>query len=335
MPDSRNHKTTRARRRLRIRIAMLFAMASASTGCLWFDDYRLGNRDFRREDYPYAIVRLERFVAKSPRSSAMPTGFFGKRLTDQREVALVNLGQSYMGMRIYQDAERVFDQYEREYPQGRFLELARQSLAKIHESTDKRRQQLASDVAAAQKEAERIKANLANRPNDTDLLVALGSAYWKIGQYKSAGESYLKAIEINPKLRESPLLLERLIFDINGSLVPIVNPEQRVALEHERQPLVLEDLHDYTSRGVDDFFSSARRFYMVTGTVRNRSTRPILGVQVQVTFYDALEQILEVGTASIGTLYPRESRPFVVRSGLDAEAMGNIVRYHTQPLFQQ
>ncbi|MCX8037424.1 MAG: tetratricopeptide repeat protein [Candidatus Sumerlaeia bacterium] len=313
----------------------VFLVALFVSACAWLDDYRLGNRDFRNEDYPYAIIRLERYLEHSPSPVAKPQSYLDRRNVERRELALINLAQAYQKMNIHHDAERVFSQYEREFPQGRFIELARQSREKIRQSREDRRKLLASEIAEAQKEAERIRGELAVTPNNADLLVALGHACWKMGQYKTAGESYLKAIEINPKLRENPLLLERLIFDINGNLIPITNPEQRVAMENERQPLVIENLHDYTSRGVGDFFSSARRFYMVTGTVRNRSTRPILGVQVEVTLYDAMEQILEVGTASIGTLYPRESRPFVIRSGLDAEAMGNIARYRCQPLYQQ
>lgn len=319
-----------------LRFAAAVLLAGLATGCIWLDDYRLGNRNYRQEDYTYAIIRLQRFLERSPKpATANPQGFFDKRAAERREVALVNLAQAYLKMQIYHDSERTFTQYQREFPNGRFQELARASIARIHQSQDDRQQKLATDIASAQKEAERLKTDVSVRPTDADLRIALGNAYWKVGQYKSAGESYLKAIEINPKLRDNPLLLERLIFDINGNLIPVTNPEQRVALEHERQPLVLEDLHEFTSRGIDDFFSSRRRFYMVTGTVRNRSTRPILGVQIEVTLYNALDRILEVGTASIGTLYPRESRPFVVQSGLDAEAMGNVTRYRAQPLFQQ
>jgi tetratricopeptide (TPR) repeat protein len=303
--------------------AALATVSFGSLSCHWLENYHAANWDFKHEDYPYAIIRYQKFLEEY------------RDPTYKREIALINLGRSYMAMQAPRDAEKIFDQYEREFPKGSFLETARESVAKIRRTADSRQKQMASDIASAQKESERIQAELAARPNDADLLVALGHAHWKMGRYKTAGESYLKAIEINPKLRDNPLMLERLIFDINGNLIPITNPQQRVALENERDPVVMEGLHEYTSRGVDDFFSSRRRFYTVTGTVRNRSTRPILGVRIEVTLYDALGQILEVGTADIGTLYPRDSRPFVAQSGLDAEAMGNVARYRCRPLFQQ
>lgn len=316
-------KTTRGRGLWYLSVPALMAIVLMGVSCRWVENYHAANWDFKHQDYPYSIVRYQKFLEEYHKP------------TEKREIALINLGRSYMEMQANRDAERTLRQYESEFPKGRFLDAARQSLAKMRRTTDDRQKQLASGIAAAQKESEQIQVELAKRPNDTDLLVALGNAHWKMGQYKSAGEAYLKAIEIAPKLRENPLLLERLIFDLNGNLIPVTNPEQRVALENEREPLAIEDLHDYTSRGVDDFFSSRQRFYMVTGTVRNRSTRPILGVRVEVTFFNALEQILEVGTAEIGTLYPRDSRPFVVRSALDAEAMGNIARYRSRPLYQQ
>jgi len=310
-------------------------MAALAYSCVWFDDYRIGSRNFKQQDYPYAVIRYERFLERAPKPATGQTGFFARRMTDRREVAMINLGQSYLKMDDYYDAERIFARYGAEFPKGHFTEAARQGSAKVREHYAERQKRLLADVAAAQKDAERIQADLAKKPRDPDLLVTLGNAFWKMGQYKSAGETYLKAIEINPKLRENRLLQERLIFDVNGNLVPVVNPQQRIALENEREPLVVEDVHDYTSRGTEDFVSSRRIYYMVTGTVRNRSTRPILGARVEVTFYSALDKILEVGTASIGTLYPQESRPFVVKAGLDAEAMGNITRYRCQPLFQQ
>jgi tetratricopeptide (TPR) repeat protein len=306
-----------------------------ASSCIWFDDYHIGRRNFKQQDYPYAVIRYERFLERAPKPATGSKGIFAKRMADRREVTMIELGQSYLKMDDYYDAERVFARYQTEFPKGHFIEAARQGSAKVREHYAERQRRLLADAAAAQKDAERIQADLTKKPGDPDLLVALGNAYWKMGQYKSAGESYLKAIEIKPKLKENRLLQERLIFDMNGNLVPIVSPQQRVALENEREPLVIEDVHDYTSRGTEDFVSSRRIYYMVTGTVRNRSTRPILGARVEVTFYNALDKILEVGTASIGTLYPQESRPFVVKAGLDAEAMGNITRYRCQPLFQQ
>ena len=316
-------RPTFAKRLYQLRFSAAIVCASLAVSCHWVDNYYAANRDFKHQDYPYSIVRYQRFLGEY------------KRPSEKREIALINLGRSYMEMRAYLDAERVFEQYLIEFPEGRFLETAREGLAQVQRTNDERRQRLAGDIAAAQKEAEQIEAKLSERPNDPDLLVALGNAHWKVGRYKSAGEAYLKAIEINPLLRDNPLLLERLIFDMNGNLIPITSPQQRIAIENEREPLVIENLHEYASRGVNDFFSSRRSFYMVTGMVRNRSTRPILAVRVEATFYDALEQILEVGTASIGTLYPKESRPFVVNSALDAETMGNIAQYRCEALFQR
>ena len=306
-----------------LRIAALVVIACGAVSCRWVSDYYVGNHNFKREDYPYSIVRYERFLEKY------------RKPKRKREIALVNLGRSYMAMRAYRDAEQTFARYEQEFPDGYFLDATRQSLAQLRKVADNHYQQLAQQVEAAKKEAKQIEAELAQQPNDADLLIALGNAHWKMGQYKSAGEAYLRAIEVKPELRDNPLLLERLIFDMQGNLVPVTSPDQLVALRKEREPLVIESLHERTSRGVGDFSSARRRFYMVTGMIRNRSTRPILGVQVEVTLYDGLGQILEVGTATIGTLYPQQSRPFVVRSGLDAEAMNNIMRYRCQPLYQQ
>jgi len=314
-------KTKRAIFRLAAPLLALVLLTSCSR---WISDYYWANWvEFRQGDYSYAIVRYKRFLEKY------------RKPTRKREVALINLGRSYMAMKDYFDAQMTFETYIKEFPEGDFVNVARQNLDQIRRVADTRRQQLAKQFEQAKARASRLEAELAKKPNDPDLLVALGNAYWEMGRYNSAGKAYLKAIEIKPELKSNPLMLERLIFDINGNLIPIKSPEDRIKLEREREPLVIENLHDYKSRGFNDFYSGRRRIYIVTGTVRNRSTRPILGVEVEITFFDAIGQILDVETARIGTLYPQQSRPFVVRAGVDAETMNNITRYRCRTFYKQ
>jgi len=304
------------------RISALLLISVIALACRSMGDYYAADRDFRRKDYPYSIIRYERFLERNPQPS------------NHREVALIRLAQSYQAMREFTKAERAFALYEQEYPEGRFAEATREALAGVRGRAAEREKKLAQSIASARQESERLLKELEQKPKNPELLLALGNTYWTMGQYKSAGESYLKAIEQRPALRENELLSERLFFDLSGRLV-VVSPEERVALERELEPLAIENVHAYDSRGPLDFFASSSRYYIVTGAVRNRSTRPLMGVQVEVTIYDPLEQILEVGTAQIGTLYPQQSRPFVVKSALDAEAMNNIARYRVRPLFQQ
>jgi tetratricopeptide (TPR) repeat protein len=306
------------------RVLVLVSLVAMTAGCRWWSDFYVGNRDFRHQDYHYSIVRYERFLDKYP-----------DKPSKRREVAMIRLGESYRKTRAYTSAERIFSDYLRDFPDGSFSDAAQEALREIRNESQERAQRRAKDVMAAQREIERLNAELEKQPGDADRLVALGHAYWTSGQYKSAGEAYLKAIEVKPELRENALLLERLIFDMQGNLVPVVSLEQRVALERERDPLVVEAVNDYNSRSPLDFYSARRNLYVVSGRVRNRSTRPILGVRVEVVFYDSLEQIIEVRTESIGTLYPQQSRPFVVKAQFDAERMNNIPRYKIQPLFQQ
>lgn len=307
-----------------MKILVLAILATGLAGCQLANDFFVpGNRDLRNEEYTYAVLRSERFLEKYTKPKK------------RREMAMINLGRAYVELRTYSDARRVFEQYLAEFPNGRFAGVAQDSLGRIGQVAQDRKDAQAQSVAEALKTVEALQSKVNAESKTPELLVALGNAYWKLGQYKSAGETYLEAITLKPELRSDPLLMERLIFDINGNLIPIESPAQRVALEREREPLVVENVHNYTSRGSSDFYSARSRFYVVTGSVRNRSTRPILGVKLQVTLYDSLQQILEVGTSNVGTLYPQQSRPFVVKSGLDAEAMNNISRYECQAIYQQ
>ena len=321
-----------------LRVVALFIVVGAMASCSWYADYRMGKHSFEGEDWPYAIIGYRNVVDKThvpPARRDKPQNLYQRWKGRKREVALINLGLAYMNMKANHDAQTVFQQYQKEFPEGRFVGSAQQSIEDIHRQTQDRDGEMTRKITAAQKEVDRVKAELEKDGNNPDLLVALGNAHWQMGQFQSAGEAYLKAIELKPDLKDSSLLLERLIFDMKGNLVPIKSREELVALRHEREPLVIENVRERRSRGSEELFSARRRFFDVTGTVRNRSTRPILGVRVEVTFHDALDQIIDVGSYSIGTLYPQQSRPFIVRVGLDTEAMNNVTRYRCQPLYQQ
>lgn len=305
-----------------MRTTVFIVLLATLASCRAAGDYFAANRHFRQKDYPFSILRYERFLEKHRSAGRM------------RQNALIRLAQSYDSMHVAFDADKSYSRYLKEYPDGQFADEARESLGRLQEARAQRKEERAQELAAARKNIEDLKSQLRASPSDTDILLALGHDYWKTGQYREAGEAYLKAIELRPELRTSPILSERLLFDVQGRLV-VLSPQDRVTLDIEQEPLVIEGLHERRSRGIQDFFTPRRTFYEISGTVRNRSTWPVMGVEVQVTLLDPLEQILEVGTAPIGTLYPQQSRPFLVRSGLDAEAMGNITRYRVQPIFQE
>lgn len=328
----------RGRRTLVLRVAGLLIMAAGLSSCSWLADYSLGRKAFRKDDWPFAVIGYRNVVDKTREPAAKrdkPKGIIRRWVSRRREVSMYNLATAYMNMKAYHDAKQVYTQYQREFPDGRFLGASHQALEDIGRRLSDRDSELNRKLAQAEKEIARIKGQLEAGGDNPELLVALGHAYWQIGQFQSAGEAYLRAIELKPELRENPLLLERLIFDMRGNLVPIKSRDELVALRNERDPLVIENVRERRARGGDELFSARRRFFEVTGTVRNRSTRPILGVRVEVTFHNALDQIIDVGSYSIGTLYPQQSRPFIVRVGLDAEAMNNVSRYRCQPLYQQ
>jgi hypothetical protein len=97
--------------------------------------------------------------------------------------------------------------------------------------------------------------------------------------------------------------------DAGGRLQPLT-PEQVRTLEREDRPLVAFNTNHYTARDSDNLSNGQKRFYNVTGLVRNQSSRLLHDVEVEVRFYNAQHATMDVQMVAVGSMGPDEVRAF-------------------------
>ena len=83
-----------------------------------------------------------------------------------------------------------------------------------------------------------------------------------------------------------------------------------------------------------DLLTRERKFYVVTGQVRNRSDSILYGVQVIVTLYGFGNVVYDTNTVNIGRMNPDEVRAFTVRFS-NFPNIDDMNRHEVVPVFQR
>ena len=151
---------------------------------------------------------------------------------------LFRLAECYYNLNSYYDARQSFESYLKTYPDREDADRSRRYLEKIRREYDKREAQYQAGI---QKEVERIselKALVEKNFQDAGYHFELGNAYWNLAQYQEAVKEYFQAIELDRSYKQNALIKSRLIFDLEGNVIPFT-PRERIELEREKEPIVI------------------------------------------------------------------------------------------------
>lgn len=271
--------------------------------------------NMKNEKYGMAIAQLinHRNVVSDP---------------DIKAECTYRLGECYFELKSYYDAKKEFEKYIADYPNTKWESESRSYLDKIKNLYVDKDGILNEQIADAQKKISELENDLKSNFQKADLHVELGNIFWSIGQYNKAGKEYLTAINVNPQLKKDPLIKERLIFDLDGNLIP-VKGQERIQLEAEKNPVQFFNLYDSTLR---DKQTGTRMMYMVTGQIKNQSLKPILDLTIEVTLYNVGGNVLDVTRVFVGKFFPGEIRSFsAISQPLDN--VHNVVRYECKAFY--
>lgn len=238
------------------------------------------------------------------------------------------LGECYFYLKSYYDAKKEFDKYLSDYPNTKWEGQAKEYLNKIRNLCYEKDSKLSMEIADAQKKISELEKEIKDDYKKASLHVELGNTYWSIGQYNKAGKEYLTAINLNPQLKKDSIIKERMIFDLEGNLIPIKS-EERIQLEAERNPIVFFNIYDSLLR---DRHTGTLNMYMVTGQVKNQSLRPILDLTIDVTLFNVSGNVLDVTRVFVGRIFPGEVRSFNAISQA-MENVHNVSRYECKAFF--
>ncbi|NQU43713.1 hypothetical protein HQ520_10530 [bacterium] len=252
--------------------------------------------------------------------------------SEQRERILLQLGNCFFNeqFRSLHDAHEAYLRYTIEYPQGFYIDEAQRSLDRIRAILANRDEVDRAQKEVAAKTVEELTKLIEQNPYDADLSLRLGNALWELERYDEAVKAYLKSTEINAWLQEHDLIRKRLMVNEDGDVIP-VTPEKERELERESNPLIVSNLNEYHSRLKATRDGQAGEvFYNVTGIVHNRGSQFLRRAEVEVRFYNAAREILDVKVAQVGNMPPGAIRGFSLRA-TNYDNIYNITSYEAIP----
>ncbi len=278
------------------------------------EEVETARRLLETDDAAVAIPRLVHVISKYPGSPAAAEAHYW-------------LGVAYYKMQGYRDAINMFRAYQELAPEGRYAAeseayIAKVSdvYAKIYDTPDELNQRI-DDVTA----------RLAQDPNNGELRLELADLLWRRGDYVKAAEIYAGLVAEQPNFGADATLASRIEFLPNGTYV-ILTPEEVQRRAIEAEPLRVVNTTAFKSGR--DLLTRERKFYVVTGQVRNRSDSILYGVQVIVTLYGFGNVVYDTNTVNIGRMNPDEVRAFTVRFS-NFPNIDDINRHEVVPVFQR
>jgi len=249
---------------------------------------------------------------------------------DTKSECTFYLGESYFLLKSYYDSKKEFEKCLRDYPGSKWETRAKDYIEKIKNVYLTEEEILSLVINIAQEKITQLEKEIKNNYRKSELHLDLGHALWTIGQYDNAVKEYLIAIDLDPQLKENPLIKERMIFDLDGNLVPLT-PKERVRLSIEKNPIIIFNTYNLLKR---DRFGGQLSMYVVTGQVKNQSLRPILDLTIEVTLYNISGNVLDVSRVFVGKIFPGEVRSFASISR-PLENVNNVARYECNTFFQR
>lgn len=283
-------------------IASVLVVHSGLLGCTSFTPMKLQHQleqadlAFENRDYALAATLYESLRDRYPSS-------------EQRQTMMIRQGQALYRLPSYRDAQSVFQNYLVEYPQGIHADDARRNLEKIAIFVSSGTPAEQEAIEAARQDLEQLNALRETHPHDPSVAFALGNLYYELGDYEQAVRLYFEAQTLDAAYKEKRLIKERMMIDSAGNPKPVARADI-AQQELDRNPLVVFDSHLYHSGDAQSYRSAVKIQLNLTGKVRNQGSRVLHNVEIDVRFYNAQHQVLDVNRVHIGTLVPKEVRAF-------------------------
>lgn len=281
-----------------------------------YPKYRAAMSDFKKANYTEAISEYENLLTRYPRGSML------------HEKMLYHQAVSYFRIRDYHDAERRYRDYQQWYPAGDYLADVQQSMVRVEAARAAPNPAAEERLQAAVDNRDKLLALEGEHPTDPLIKYHLGNIFYQLGEYKQAGEYYFAAQALEAAYLEKDLVRNRLAMDASGQPTTYT-PDDLLRQAVEKDPVEVFDVITYYDRNSENAFNARQAFYLLTGKARNRGTAVLKNVVVEVRFVNALNQMLDFQTVSLGTMYPGDVLPFKAQ----ARHFDNILNIHDYEIY--
>jgi tetratricopeptide (TPR) repeat protein len=285
------------------------------TGCQWAHKQTRSNNivreHFEARDYDLVITNAIQYRLSKP-----------KRTNAEENQYL--LSRAYYETNNFYSAYSEFQKYLEKYPNGRYKNNTIEYLNEIYT-------QKAKSVSKTEKEKDleqkivNLKQEIAKDTENVELSMELAEAFWQLGEYDSAVQTYARVIELDPAMRRDALIQARLEFRPDGT---VIGKAAGTSYTSEKGAAKLEfrDMNSYISRD-----PSA---YHVTGRIKNNGDITATNVQVSVELFDIGSKIIDSKTEKIGKLIPQEERTFSIRFKNPGSSVENVRRYEYKAIYR-
>jgi len=248
----------------------------------------------------------------------------------RNETALFGLGLSHFRLGAYENAAIYLNRYIEDFPKGRYAGEAHRYATRIDSiqqeriaERTRRIEQLRVRLADAQEAVER-------RPDDPNLRVELGNAYWDMAEFDNAAEQYQVAVKLDSRMKFHAAVRHRIEFGPRDS-VTVLTPQELERRDREANPIVVENTRGY--RAGRSAFDFQHLWYVVSGQVRNRSSGRVLDVAVETTIFDFSGHVLDTKQTYIGAIPADGVRSFSARL-TNFDDINNVYRYECYVLYR-
>ncbi len=248
----------------------------------------------------------------------------------QAETALFGLGKSHYLLGANENAAVHLRRYLELYPDGKFAEEARRYVSEIESIERARRAERAWQAEKMQARIAAAREAVEQRPADPQARLDLGSAYWAAAMFDRAAEQYKRAVDLDDRMRTHPVIRDRIEFGPGGKIT-VLTPQERERRDREANPVVVTNTRGY--RAGRSAFEFQPLWYVVSGQLRNRSSKRVHGVGVEVVIFDLSGHVLDAKHIYIGTMPPGAERSFAARL-TQFDDINNVYRYECNVLYR-
>ncbi len=271
----------------------------------------LSHRQYLYQDNSQSNLNFaQRLIEKNEFSQALPKLLsVVESGTNNYPEAHYFLGIVYQELGSPQNAISHHIKYLQVAPQGIYAENARRKIREILGDATGQIEKITTIEERIQTLEEKLKSS----PQDKQILLELANWHWINQNYNRAGELYKRLVDLYPEVWNDPIVASRIEKNNSGNII-ILSPDEALKREAEKKPIVFFNVTSFRSGRQFGWASDLRhQIYNVSGQVRNRSSRILKNVSVQVTIYGFSGMVYDTKNVNLGSLASGQTKPFSIQ----------------------
>ncbi len=296
--------------RVTIGIALILYLSSCQNSTFKEHDKNsldLSHRNLYSTNTTFSEIKLaQQLIEKGQFSQALPRLLSVVESGEKDSTAYYYLGVVYQELGSPQNALTYYLKYLRSTPQGIYAEHSRKQISEIIGSPLNQIEK----VDTIENQIRLLEQKLQKEPQNIETMLQLANWYWINQNFSKAGTLYKTIISLDTNYWSHPVISSRLEKGVNSDII-VLTPEEALKREAEKNPIVFFNVTSFRSgRSLGWSSDLKHHIYNVSGQVRNRSSRTLRNVTVQLTIYGFSGMVYDTKTISLGNLSAGQIKPF-------------------------